>query len=245
MRGRVFKTTLKSGGISWGFVHDAGRHEDGRRRQALRKGFETKRAADEALREALSQWKQQPAGLSLECSESFKEFMEAWMTVHGAKHWGAMSEETNRRRASYAIREFGEVPLGDLTAGRIQKDLDALLLNGGRKTKEHPQGSPLSRKTIREVTALVSMALDRAVKQRKIARNPVEDVDRVSAAKREVTIIEPEEYEKSLERVRETRYYPLIAFAAASGCRRGEILALKWRDIDLDSGLVTISKSLS
>jgi integrase len=42
-----------------------------------------------------------------------------------------------------------------------------------------------------------------------------------------------------------TRYYALSVFAAAAGCRRGELLALRWPDIDPVSGVVTISKSLS
>ena len=42
-----------------------------------------------------------------------------------------------------------------------------------------------------------------------------------------------------------TRYYALSVFAADSGCRRGELLALKWSDIDLKSGVVSVSKSVS
>jgi integrase len=45
--------------------------------------------------------------------------------------------------------------------------------------------------------------------------------------------------------VQGTRYYAFSVFAAASGCRRGELLALKWSDIDLKTGVVSVSKSVS
>jgi len=45
-------------------------------------------------------------------------------------------------------------------------------------------------------------------------------------------------------RARDTRLYPFVVLAAATGCRRGELLALQWTDVDLHTGLLTVSKSL-
>ena len=41
-----------------------------------------------------------------------------------------------------------------------------------------------------------------------------------------------------------TRLFPLIVLAAATGCRRGELLALTWSDIDFSTGVISVSKSL-
>ena len=57
--------------------------------------------------------------------------------------------------------------------------------------------------------------------------------------------LEADEYERLLNRVRDTRYYGMITFLAASGVRRGEALALRWSDVDLRTDTVVISKSLS
>ena len=70
-------------------------------------------------------------------------------------------------------------------------------------------------------------------------------VDRPTAHKNEVEIPEPEEFEKFLDEVRNTRYYALSVFAAASGCRRGEMLALTWSDVDWKTGVIMVSKSVS
>jgi integrase len=62
------------------------------------------------------------------------------------------------------------------------------------------------------------------------------EVMRPAARRKEVGIMEPQEYEQFLNRVQGTRYYALSVFAAASGCRRGELIALQWADIEPHSG---------
>jgi integrase len=121
----------------------------------------------------------------------------------------------------------------------------ALYSRRGVETAKYPEGRPLSPKTVREIAALVAQALDKAVKWKLIERNPMDDVDRPTAHRKEAHFPEPDEYEKYLNRVQGTRYYALSVFAAAAGCRRGELLALRWPDIDPKSGVVTISKSVS
>jgi integrase len=83
------------------------------------------------------------------------------------------------------------------------------------------------------------------VRWKKIERNPTTGVVRPSAHKKELESIQPDGYEKYLNRVQGTRYYALGVFAADCGCRRGEQLALQWPDINPKSGVVTISKSVS
>jgi integrase len=242
-KGRITRTKLKSGGVSWGYVFDAGRHQNGKRCQVVRKGFKLEREAVAALEEALGEHKK--GSIITKDPATFGEFFRDWLEQHGAAHWGRMTAEQNHKRAAYAIRMFGDVPIQKLTSMRIEQALGTLLAKGGRKTATHPEGRPLSSKTVREVAALVSQALDKAVRWRKIERNPMAEVERPAAHRKEVQIMEPHEYEQFLNRVQGTRYYPLAVFAAASGCRRGEILALRWADIDPHSGVVTISKSVS
>jgi integrase len=243
MTGTIVKTKLKSGRISWGYIVDAGHDENGKRRQVMRKGFATKREADDALLDAIGDRKK---GVDIQKDpRNFEVFFKTWLEQHGAAHWGKMTLEQNYKRAAYAIRMFGHVPIQSLTSMRIEQDFGKLLAKGGRKTKEHPEGNPLSAKTVREIAALVSQALRKAVKWRKIERSPMEDVELPTVHKKEVEIPQQDEYEKYLNRVRGTRYYAMSVFAAASGCRRGELLALQWPDIDPRSGVTTISKSLS
>jgi integrase len=242
MKGMIQKHRSKDGRVSWGYVYDAGVHPDGSRRQIRRKGFRFERDAQAALRDAIGDTEKNRT--VHKDSRTFENFFREWLEQHGATHWGPVTREANGRRAAYAIRMFGSVKLQELTATRIEQDLLTLMKRGGRKTTANPKGT-LSAKTIREVAALVTQCLKKAVKRKLIESNPMNDVDRPSVQRKEVQILEPEDYEKLLDRVRGTRYYGFCVVAANTGCRRGELLALRWDDIDLHTGLVTVSKSLS
>jgi hypothetical protein len=137
--GTITKNKLKRGRISWGYVCDAGRDSNGKRRQVVRKGFATKHEAANALRLALGDHEK---GRKIQKgSQTFGEFFRGWLQQHGANHWTRMTAEQNDKRAAYAIKMFGDVPLQKLSPMRIEQDLGFLLARGGRRTPEHPEGN--------------------------------------------------------------------------------------------------------
>jgi integrase len=243
MTGTITKYQLKNGRLSWGFVFTVGRDKDGKRIQVVRKGFEKKSEAADALREAISEH-ENGHGV-LRDARTFGVFFKDWLERQGAANWAKMTAEQNGKRAAYALKLFGDVPLQKLTPMALEQHFGTLLLSGGRRTAKYPDGAPLSPKTVREIAALVSQALDKARKWKLIPSNPMDDVDRPTAHKKEVQIPQADEYERFLDQVQGTRYYAFCVLAAASGCRRGELLALQWPDIDAKTGVISVSKSAS
>ena len=63
-------------------------------------------------------------------------------------------------------------------------------------------------------------------------------------AKRRPPVLDEGTLQTLFEQARNTRLYPFVVLAAATGCRRGELLAFQWSDLDLQTGLLDISKSL-
>jgi integrase len=237
LKNGIFKTKMKSGGNSWGFMCNAPHDANGKRRQLVRRGFEFERDAIAARDKAVAAYDK-----SLEIPRDDRPFatvFRSWLQQHGSTHWGKLTFEVNLRRGEYAIRKFGNVPIQQLRAERIERDLCELLKSGGRN------GRPLSGKSVREIAALVSGCMKRSVRLKIIERNPMEFVDVPKGQRTEAQFLEADEYEGLLSRLANTRYFPLAVFAAASGARRGEMLALRWSDIDLRTDMVTISKSLS
>jgi integrase len=116
--------------------------------------------------------------------------------------------------------------------------------HGGRVTKQHPQGRPLAPKTVRHIAFVVQGCLDKAVDWELITKNPMKKVKKPKVPRRRPKVVDHGGFELLLRLTRGVRIYPLIIFAAATGMRRGELLALEWSDLDWDKAVLEVSKSL-
>jgi integrase len=79
---------------------------------------------------------------------------------------------------------------------------------------------------------------------RLIPHNPVRDVKMPAHRPAEVRALEPDQLAAFIAAAKRDRLYSLYVLALDSGCRQGELLALTWRDIDLDQGIVVVRHSL-
>jgi integrase len=77
-----------------------------------------------------------------------------------------------------------------------------------------------------------------------IAVNPAEDVERPQVERREMQTLDNDQGAQLLAAAATTRLYVPIVLAVATGLRRGELLALRWQDIDLKMGVVQVVRSL-
>jgi integrase len=87
-------------------------------------------------------------------------------------------------------------------------------------------------------------ALAHAVKHGLFGRNPCDNVTPPRFHHPEMNVLDVEGIHRLLEAARSTEYYPLFYFLLFTGCRRSEALALRWRDVDLLMGQVSINRSL-
>jgi integrase len=141
---------------------------------------------------------------------------------------------------------FGSGPVTKLTPLQIQTALNAMRKQGGKKTAACPQGRPLSAKTVREIAAVINATFKAAVFWGVIDFNPMQRVKVKRAEKRESAVLEKPQLERLLSACADHEWlYLLLLLDAATGARRGELLALIWQDIDFDTGILTISKSLA
>jgi integrase len=77
-----------------------------------------------------------------------------------------------------------------------------------------------------------------------VARNVAAMVDAPRVRSREVEILAPAQLQTMLETLRGRALYPLVATALGTGLRRGELLALRWQDVDLDGGHLQVERTL-
>ena len=212
----------------------------GTRRNASGWG-KTKRAAQQALRDMLT-------------DASRGELVDPSRQPVGAylDEWAAGLRLAPSTIASYRknIRlhiapALGTVPLAALTTERIDR-LYRELERGGRA--DHRQGEGLSPRTVRYIHTILSAALGAAVKTRRLARNPAADTSPPTAKQAKAPEMHPwtaGQLAAFLGWAREhaPAGFPLWHVLAFTGMRRGEALALRWRDVDLDAATVRIRRS--
>jgi integrase len=137
---------------------------------------------------------------------------------------------------------LGNLYLAKLAPVHIQVAYSAWATDGRRDRK--PGG--LSPQTRRHLHRVLTSALNRAVEQQLIARNPAAALSRrlPKVERREMATLSAEQAGRLLEAIRHNRIHWPVLLALATGARRGEVLALRWRHVDLDRGIVQIVQSL-
>jgi integrase len=175
-------------------------------------------------------------------------YLESWLAEHAVHR---VSPKTFERYAEivrlHLIPPLGSLPLSKLAPSNIQASQSHALtakrrrvLRDGR-TKELPALSAL---TVKHIHRTLSQALKQAVRLRLIARNPAEDVDPPRAARRDMNILSHEQSAALIKIAEPTGLYLPVAIALTTGMRRGEILALRWREIDLDARTLSVTQTL-
>ncbi len=242
MNGCTFKRTLPSGRITWGYSIDAGKDASGKRKQIFKSGFEKKSEAAAAMRVLLSE--KDNGDLVAPDPQTFAAFVNLWFQDYGPRRCSLKTLERYRSLGAYVTQHLGSTRLQDLSALALERVFNQLKDSGGfnRYTKT---SRPLSAMTIHHVGAVVSVILKKAVKLKLLKSNPMEGVELPAVPRTEARVLDPDKMNVFLNAAR-AHYglYEVLTFAAATGCRRGEALALTWADVDLVHGAVCIAKSV-
>jgi integrase len=88
-------------------------------------------------------------------------------------------------------------------------------------------------------------ALKHAVRRKIIRFDPSASVEKVKTDEREMLFLSSDQVRQFLESAKDNRLYALFAVALATGMRQGELLGLKWGDIDFDAATITVRRSLA
>ena len=142
----------------------------------------------------------------------------------------------------YTIPRIGSIKLTKLTAHDLQK-LYKDLMENGRIDRKSGHGNPgLSSTTVRSLHLMLHSALERAVKERLILRNPTEDCIAPKVQKIEMQILPPEHIKDYLEAADRRGLLPMFYLELVTGLRKGEITALLWSDLDTLNKTISVSK---
>ena len=220
----------------------------------FKRGFNTKREAQRAARE-LEVERDRGKVVFVE-KMTVKEYIWDWFNYQAGesdgktkefkgkrgkkRKWKPTTVRNNRQSIqNQIVPYFWKAFLGDLESEHIEKWVEDLLKKGGRS------GDGLSKGSVQLALTTLSSALKDAKGRHLIASNPASGVSvpetQESIRKRTRRIrVDPEMVRKILGVAKETRLYMPLCLALGCGLRRGEIMGMKWENVDLDEGHIRI-----
>ena len=168
------------------------------------------------------------------------DYLKQWLADH-AVH--AVSQKTYERYSeiveTHLVPALGARNLSDLKPLGIQSYYSQALKEGRRDGK-----GGLAPRTVLHHHRVLCAALRQAVRWRLLAINPAEAAEPPRPGYAEIDILMDDDLHTLLKTARPTRSYPAILLAATTGMRRGEILGLRWRDLDLATAILAVNHTL-
>ena len=175
------------------------------------------------------------------------QWMDVWYENYAKIKVRPSSHQTYKGYIENHIKpNIGDIPLEKLTTLDLQRLYKTLLANG-RVDRLESKGQPkgLSPKTVRNIHQILSSALKLAQEQRIILTNPAEGCALPKVEHREMKTLPVEQLQSFLREAKDSGVFELYYLELATGLRRGELLGLKWEDIDLEHGDLRVRRQIA
>lgn len=242
---------MVTGHVEWrngrpSYVIDYGYEAQGnrlrRRYSPKRLGLPQPRTKKEAERQLRATLTEIDAGTFVEPTEMrVREYLEYWLTNCAALRLRPQSLLNYRRMLELYVNPYlGDIKLRALTPVHVQSHY-AYLLEDGALSHEGGLGPG----TVRHIHRVFHAALEWAARKRLIAANPADKPDLPAADFEPEVILDQAGAGRLLAALDGTRLGEIVRAALLTGCRRGEVLAWKWEDVDFEAGVIRVRRSLT
>ena len=148
---------------------------------------------------------------------------------------------------NHIIPGIGSIPLDKLTTIQIQRFYNNLQKSGRVQRKNLPplKDASLSPRVVRGVHTLLHNCLEQAVAERLILTNPAQGCKLPQLEKKEMKILPQEKIGLYLAEAEKRGLLAAFYLELTTGLRRGELLALQWTDLDVESKTLSITKQVN
>jgi len=207
----------------------------GRRRRRYLTVRGSRKDAERALAAALAQL---DSGLDVSPGKiTVADFLLRWLRDYAVSN---VAQSTLQRYQGivehHLVPALGHLKLRELRPAHIQHAYASF-------NRRDRRAAPLSPKTIFEHHALLRTALNWAVRWQLLSRNPAQFTAPPRPQRPQMRVMSVEEAQRFLEVAAATPHHALLYLALATGGRLGELLALRWQDVDLEMGVLQITRT--
>ncbi len=237
MKGTTYKRSkLPSGRTTWCLGIDVGKDGTGKRKRIFKSGFRLEDDADNELTRLMQEMN--VGTVTKPDPRTLAEFLNQWLAEYATRKVAPKTLERYRDLARHVTRAIGGAQLTKVTTLQLQRVYNSLL-DSGKK-----DGSGLSVKSVRHVHGLMHVAFETALKWGLLKINPAHACDLPPVPQREARAMDHRETALFMEVCGDNWLRDLFATAFSTGARRGELLGLAWSDVDFETAILTIRKSL-
>lgn len=235
----ITKRINKNGSVSWVAVVDAPRDAATNKRKQLRRSFNTRREALAWERGVLTDIRR--GSYVPPDTKTVGEYLEEWLEGYARS---ACRPNTFDRYAGlirgHIIPALGRIRLDQLTP----LDLTRFYSEKREQGRLDGQAGGLSPRTIRYLHATLHESLRHAVQWGLVTRNVADAVRPPKLERHEMATWGSTDVERFLSESMGSRYHLIFKLALYTGLRRGELLGLRWSDLNLDRHELTVRQTL-
>jgi len=174
------------------------------------------------------------------------QWLELWLEDYAKLKVRPSTYKTYQGFIKHHVKpSIGSIPLLKLTTMDLQKMYKKLLESGRvdrTEAKDKPKG--LSTKTVRNIHQMVSSALRFAMEQKLIPENPATRCALPKVERKEMKTLPMEQLNAFFDEAKRTGVFELYYIDLLTGLRRGELLGLKWDDIDFKNGILHVRRQV-
>jgi integrase len=163
---------------------------------------------------------------------TLEKFVELWLEGKALSNRAHTVQQYRQVLHQHILPHMGKMRLQDIQPAHIKQ----LYL----KKREEGRGA----RTIQFIHRMLYSVLKQAVREGLLGRNPTEVVDRPKVEQNEIQILTEEQVRQLLIASTNTRYGTFYYLALMTGMREGELLGLKWSDLDWDRGVLFVQRQL-
>lgn len=222
---------------------------DGGRRFVTKGGFDTKKAAEAALAVAVAEHGHGPAVKVEPSKMALSNYLrDEWLPVlHGLKP--STVKGYRDLVEAYIIPHLGDARLCDLTAGRIASVYDVLRERGAKRQPATGAPRGLSESSVHHVHVVLCAALGHAVEVGLLRVSPMTALPRKARPKSssehdpEMRVWTAEQARVFLAASAGDRWAPMFELDLATGLRRGELVGVRWADVDLEHARLAVRRN--